>query len=66
MKVVFFIFFLGYGVWSLTNPESILRWRDRFRIRGDREYTDLAIGMTRFAGVLSIVMSFVVLFFMEM
>lgn len=59
---MFALIFFGIGFLNILVPEEMLALRDMFRIRGQREYTDLAIGMTRFGGVIAIIIGIVFLF----
>lgn len=43
-------------------PESALRFRDMFRIKGEREYTDFAIMMNRLGGILGVIMGLLLIF----
>lgn len=47
---------------SVFAPESMLRFQDLFRIKGDREYSAFAITMTRIGGMIGVVMGFIFLF----
>lgn len=47
---------------SVIMPESMLRLQDLFRIRGDRQYSEFALAMTRIGGIIGIVLGFILLF----
>lgn len=43
-------------------PESMLRFQDIFRLKGDRQYSDFIIVMTRFGGIVGVALGFVTMF----
>ncbi len=62
LMIPFFFIFILLGFANMMYPESMLRFGDYFKIRGERQYTDFAITMTRIGGFLIIVFSFIMLF----
>ena len=62
MNYVLGIIIIVFSVWGFLSPIAALKYKDRFRIRGDREYTPLAIGMTRLWGFMGIIIGVVIFF----
>lgn len=61
MEIVFGLIIILFGIMNIASPEMSLRWHDMFRLKGEREYSDFAIGMTRFGGVIGIIMGIVLI-----
>ena len=62
MNIVLGIIMIFFSVFGLVAPISALQFKDMFRIRGEREYTAFAIGMTRFGGVIGIIFGIAIMF----
>jgi len=62
MNVFLGIIIICLSFLNIFSPEKALRFQDMFRIRGDREYSPLAIGMTRIGGVIGFIFGFVIMF----
>gem|GEM_PF-2610687 len=49
------------GVVNIFLPEKMLRFNDYFRLKGEREYSSLAIAMTVVSGFFFIIISIMIL-----
>ncbi len=57
LTVIGFLVTLVAAYYCFHYTDDILRLQDRFRIRGDREYTDLAIFGVKLTGVFCLILS---------
>ncbi len=55
MNIFLGIIIILFSIFGIAYPETALRFEDLFRIRGEREYSTIAIAMTRFGGVIGII-----------
>ena len=61
MNFVLGVIIILISILNITLPEVFLQFQDILRIRGKREYTSYAIKMTRFGGIIGILIG---IFFM--
>lgn len=64
MNVFLGIVCLLIGIWVWLDPETALRWEDIFRIKGAREYSEVAIFFMRARAILALVCG-IALFFIK-
>ena len=62
MNFIIGIVCIGLGIWALVSPEDALRSEDQFRIKGERRYSDFAIGLMGLRGIIAIIAGIVLLF----
>ncbi len=61
MNIFLGIIIIIFGILGFAFPETALRFEDTFRIRGKREYSAFAITMTKFGGIIGVILG---IFFM--
>ena len=62
MNILIGLIVIFISVFNITSPETMLRFQDLFRIKGERQYSDLAIAMTRIGGMIGIILGFILFF----
>ena len=51
MYIFIGIIFVCFGLFEIINPEKVLEWQDRLRIKGQRTYTNYSRVTTIITGV---------------
>ncbi|MDC7242922.1 MAG: hypothetical protein PQJ44_02965 [Sphaerochaetaceae bacterium] len=54
MYIFIGIILIGFGIFEALNPETVLEWQDKLRIRGNRTYTGYSRIATIVSGILLI------------
>lgn len=55
------ILFILFGYWMIQNPTKANKMHDRYRIKGKREYSDLAQGQMVMTGLVLILFGIIII-----
>lgn len=62
MNIILGIIIICISLLNFFSPETSLTLQDMFRIKGAREYSEFAIAMTKFGGLIGIFLGLFVMF----
>lgn len=62
MNILVGLIVIIVSIVNVATPETMMRLQDLFRIKGERQYSDFAIAMTRIGGMIGIVLGIILLF----